>query len=712
VGVYLLSCDEQQANAHWQRWLQAEPVSPYLAVLSTHSTPLGSESDPHTLFSIRLIAKNGTRVACVAFFLFGLALCELLTHAFPPIWGAAISVTGPLPDLLSIFLLLPWFVLAFSPSLTLGICYSLFRVEEAEFFKEVECSGVDIHPVVPTFAWVLFPKDMLIIQLSVFAFFVPRFLALLNLWSAISLSFPLLLWALLLLVPYEFVNLSRDYANKEGHEIFSVLIYWKLELLEKSRRIFTLFFIPTFFYCLMYICTQLHMGAAYLNFSHIDINNLSFSSGIRLLASSSASKGLGKVGIRDVDHIMTYTINHNMALSQVFGFLMVLVTISIFFLYTRLLRSRSYFKEDIWYNQKFHPALVPSPATLKSYTKAANIHIVLSSLWLFWMICICTVLLVLAALSMSDEHIGWLPIGLVAPFVWYRSVVRIWVGGFLSQVFLMGGFASVLLWLLMWLYSLVNSSWRSLTTVLSDSKGRHYQAKAILRGLCRQQKISLPLLHIDEATASWPMTTPLLPAPRFCVVHLSDVLAKELNDEQLTLVLAHELAHVTLHARKLWLIQLFSRLSVLGAGHLTLLLDYWKMELEADDFAARVTGNQDALMKLLEKLPQIELDTELRLRLARDNSANSVLSAQRALVLDGVRLLQKSLSFLSLSLGGGRLVSGVAELYKFHFGDTLWGALHPPYEVRAMNLRYRFDVAAKLDDVEIIQGLSQDSRDE
>lgn len=685
MGVYLLSCDEQQANALWLRWLQSEPVSSDIAVLSTHSTPVGSESDPHTFFSIQLIPKKGLRIGCIVIFLFGLALCELLTHAFPPLWTAAIRDTGLFPDILSVFLLMLWFILAFSPTIILGIYYSLFRREEAHFFKEVERSGVDIHPVVPTVAWVLFPKDMLIIQLSVFAVFIPRFLTLVNLWNAISLFSPLLLLMLLWMVPYELVDLSRIYANKKEHKTVSVLTYWKLELLEKSRRICVLFYLPPFFYCLIYFCTQLYIAAVSHPLSISNRDNLSLSSVVRLLAALSASKGLGNIGIRDGDYILNYTINHYVVLSQSLGFLMVVVTLSIFYFNIRLLKSRSFFKKDFWYDQKFHPALVPSPVAHKSYARAANIHIVLSSLLLFWSVGICTVLLVFAILSMSDVHIGWLPLGWVVPLVWYRSVVGMWVGGFLSNVFLIGVFASTLLWLLMWLYSLVNTSWRSLS-VLRDYTGRHHKAKAILRGLCRQQKISSPLLHIDGGSAGWPMTTSLLPASRFCVVHLSGTLAEELNDEQLTLVLAHELAHVTLHARKLWLIQLISRMSVLGAGHLTLLLDYWKMELEADDFAVRVTGNRDALVELLEKLPQIEFDAELRLRAARNSSANSVLNVSRSLVLDGVRLLQKPLSFVPKRLGGGRLVSGVTELYKFHFGVSLWGALHPPYEVRAATL--------------------------
>jgi len=223
--------------------------------------------------------------------------------------------------------------------------------------------------------------------------------------------------------------------------------------------------------------------------------------------------------------------------------------------------------------------------------------------------------------------------------------------------------------------------------------------QATLNDLCKQHHIPSPKVAIEHGGIAWPTTISILPFTRFCVIRISDALVEKLTPTQLRLVLAHELGHAKKHVKKLWLTQLFSCLSLISPAYFTILLNYWKIEMEADDFAVQITEQPLELISLLEELDtmtaaaEAEAEKERWERLWLQSEAQAQGSGRRA---------DRTTSSPKHQL---------AMVYKMFFGDAIWGAAHPPNEVRKVRLGQRTEVVARSEIEEHIQELDQDSRD-
>ena len=80
-----------------------------------------------------------------------------------------------------------------------------------------------------------------------------------------------------------------------------------------------------------------------------------------------------------------------------------------------------------------------------------------------------------------------------------------------------------------------------------------------------------------------------------------------LNEKEIQAVISHELGHIKQGLRKIALLKFLSRIAMFPNFFLTILLDFRRMEDEADKFAIIVTGNREALKSALEKLATAKL---------------------------------------------------------------------------------------------------------
>jgi Zn-dependent protease with chaperone function len=390
---------------------------------------------------------------------------------------------------------------------------------------------------------------------------------------------------------------------------------------------------------------------------------------------------MNKMNSVDIFYILGQMKNNDIALSIIrtvgafnspfiLPLIFILISLYLFFLYKYWF---SRLTKDFFTGKDINPNSAPRIKPGKS-TKLVNVYILFNWLFTFSLNVLNLAILGIIILWIYNGNSDWLPARWIVPLIWYQALFQYLLGesiGRLVTIFLLLGiFSPILLWLLMYIFSLLKTCKRVLISLLSFKRVNR-QVKIITQYLCNQLNISSPYLYIENTDEIWPNSLPLLPTSRFCIINLSNRLVTNLTEKQLTLILAHELAHTTLHVKKLWIMQLLSIISIVGPGYLTLLLDYRKMELEADGFSVYVTGDRQAFIELLEKKDILEF----RIRLDQ-------IAKQR----------QRTEIRANLSDKKKGIIFGVKELYKFHFENALWGYLYPLPRERSLRLRCRFDL--------------------
>lgn len=267
-------------------------------------------------------------------------------------------------------------------------------------------------------------------------------------------------------------------------------------------------------------------------------------------------------------------------------------------------------------------------------------------------------------LGSSDGNAGSLGIEFALPSFWYRAVLEALVGssdaGYLAG-WLIGIIfcAPATVWLTMWVVACCQD-WRMIALLL---------ARKVQRVPTEVAGVDGPRLLLEKGFGKWPESKMLLPVLAWTVVCASGGLLAELGDRKARVVLAHEVGHALLHLRLLWMLQALSRLSLCGPSLLTVLVDYRRIELEADEFALNSTTDPDALVSVLTDLPSLDLRAELQ-------SINLPVETERLAATERLRQI-------------GRLpaITLVKGLYFFYFGSALWGYFHPSLSDRLANVQ-------------------------
>ena len=705
MGVYLLGCNKEKAEELWKRWFEVVQISrsmfmrmavpePHFMAKKPEEEPNEAEKekkDSYTQLFLQFRPTITARILYITGLLLGLFIFEKMLLALPNI---GISLLAQAPFFV-FYITLLLCLSGLSPLLLLSYGALLIRRSEIEFQNFVTDERDDpeyqitIFPLSPPQSWVLFPGDILIIQGTVSGLFFIQFFQ----WFGVSQILIVLIPYVLIIMAAGMLVLARKYAFERIADAFHVLMYWKLEMARLAGRISHLFLFPLLFYLVISLLRVVSLSLPIWHKKVVFGDNY-----IPPVQNSSvANNGLVTIvgnppgfetwqGLKSLKAVQTIIYVIDPTLQEiVFGAGLILIII-LLILYLRRLSDIFNTKRlksllDVWkmLNEE-EDSTVSEKIDQKSFQNLCRNTILLNWFLLFIINTFGIISITTSILWMFNSRSEWLSIGWAAPLEWYREAFKSLLGNvagsIVSQILLLGICAPALLWLGMWLHSLVNS-YKSLILLLSFRRDKYYYyVNDVLVRLCTGQSIASPIVRIERNSVDRVDTTPLLPTVRFCVICLSEPLIASLTEKQRELVLEHELAHATKHAVLLWWTQFLSIFSVIGSGYLSLLLDHRKIELEADNAAVKRSEDipifEDALYK-----PAILTQT----------------------------LSENKQTQPNVNLG---IVKQIVDLYEFYFGTSVWGQLYPTPNKRIGNLHRRFSTVEKQDQfaapiVEIIE---------
>jgi len=141
------------------------------------------------------------------------------------------------------------------------------------------------------------------------------------------------------------------------------------------------------------------------------------------------------------------------------------------------------------------------------------------------------------------------------------------------------------------------------------------------------------------------------------IIELSSGTIELLTQQELKAAIAHELGHIRQGLWKVSVLKLLSSLAMFPNYYLTLCLDWAKKEMDADQFALKITKDAEPLKQALIKISTAQIPYSI---LATDNSLG---------------FFNKSIK-VCLKIFSKRLNSVIISV-KFFFGDRLFGYVHP-----------------------------------
>lgn len=676
MRVFILFCDQQHAEEIVDAWLE-EPVhhrivDPYVRykIESIHSG-----EKPSTWLSITCNPKRTARMHAVITMCCCLLLCPLALIPLQP------ALLRELYNFHNPFLLV-LLVLGVSLLLTLGFTSPLYTLGRLDWFCTLEEAYLRVHFVahgIPTYElidaryWTWFPRDKFFIAGGALLLSISYLCASYHAWVLLSLFVPYILLALLYFIPLTFL---RILAYGRLHDASDLPSYWKLEVAQWTQNVAESAFVLLIIVVSMWISAHIGM---YLTFQY---SSMSIERAFQLFATFNESTWLYGPnsfmpntldGMRNALSAALLTLPESHIWLFHYALILEGVFLALFFFAFFRVRE-SIFNARLLKLFNLTPALLPEKIAAKGVHPATNAAILLVWLsgWVISLLGLGVALLILLTIL----HIlpTWIPWQWLIAFLWYQTafqtVLGTVLGTIIADALLIMAALPLLLWTLFWCISLLRDFLQFLRLIFSREKVSD-EVEAIMHDLCKTLRISHPLIRPVHGTASWPKTRFLLPAPGLSVISLPDRLAGLRTQDRLRQVLAHELGHVIKHAGKVWSLQLLSRLSLTGPGYLTLLLDHWVMEMEADAFAVQATDDSLELIDLLTHLKEIAKTLAAKQPAeVRKRGAISTLMAKKL----NSRLVRRT------------WIAQVAKTYNIYFSDTLWGAFHPPEEERIENL--------------------------
>lgn len=673
VGVYQLSCNREDALKIWEQWRQSAPQGAEATDRAEEVAPLDLQvvpaaDDHRVICSFRSPITGDDRIATMAIIAVPLVVFLALSFKLMDVFYFAAHSRISL-------LLVPICVIVFTSSLFILI-FTLFQPlfhdedlqeQESSFVEFAQQSHIEVQQLTQTRHPLLFPGDISVLFAGFFLLLSFVFRLWTGSWGWFARFSPAIALMILLLLE----GVIRDYANTMYQVTYDAYRFWRIKSAEVLGSI-RLFLIPLALYMIISIFMSIDLFIYNANTRYEQTGNQGLSQQelvatyLRLFFDDPRLSTLGAMGAQDHDFVGVYRqavegIPANARLVVLIGESLLIATL-LFLAYVTFLLLDA--QRELWLTRwRDHP---PHRVPLEALTAPRLMSTSISMLvWVYWLF---AMIVNVAGLGVVILVISWvLGLGVgpfanewLTPLLWYEAALKSpWgaLGSWLARGTALLVCSPAILWLLLWVRSLLSPFW--LLIRLSFPRRRHYRATARLQFLCARLGISTPILVLEDASPNWASATIVLPSPRFSVIHVSSALIEELSETELDLVLAHELAHVTQHRWKLWLLPLLSRLCLIGPGYLALLLDYREMEFEADAFAIRVTGQPTVFAEMLQK--QALTDFLIRLRLP-----------------DSVSRSQEEQSNMV------RLISGI---YHFYFGAPLWGMIHPTAQERGLQAR-------------------------
>lgn len=550
----------------------------------------------------------------------------------------------------------------------------LFGIE-LKIIEHFTNSGIAVHRTSTNFSWSLFPFDYIV---TLLVMLLPG--ALLQDYS-FSL-YDLIFWYSPLIIIFflaffagiiQRFNSSVTNSNVHPYQYAQVTIHGHIDSVQLAIAMSSIFYFISWFVVHNFFKVTSIQPLAY----YFDTNK--FTDTFRIIIDWFLYDHWRHVGYISVDHMHmsfmsgAHRLDTSTFIISTLAFLTILEYFCLIFWLRKLVDQTGEYNAE----QSHAPQLPTFSVVLRrsAFTRHSQVMTIASIVWdqvhAVLLVAISSTISVLALLWL----VGWgsppVPLKWMAPFAWYRAALETslgpGLGGVLAVLATWLLFLPGLLWLLGWATAVARDTMSSVA-VLRRRAPPHDPFRRRLRWLCRQMGVPEPVLVVDEQAEAPSSTTPILPFLRTSVVRVSRPVLAQLSPTERDVLLAHELGHVVLHARRLWCVQLASRVCLLGPGALAVLLDYPAMELEADKFAIRATGARRACWELLSVLDAVQLRAQMH-------------AAVADLPRGGPRHLPARLLALPM-------LRPVAVAYNLLFGPALWGYARPSTQERMVALGF------------------------
>lgn len=722
MGVWLVECSEEELTELWDEWLNYRycnysktirdrfdslvyvltEVSRYNTFTGVFSTPgdmfpritpdiaiidpdlwFGKIDDHRTLIRFEIHTTRFTKYIISTIIAILVVVLFFSTHYLFYILAFPIRYLGFCGAIIALLLGFVYVIIIIMPSAILYSLSNLFTWIEAEFITLLELSGKDIYPVADPPHFALFPGDfLLIIQMVLLplAFSFTIWIGNIDFWLIFT---PFLLFYLL-----QFLRQAVTlYTHNKLVHMLEIYEYWRARATILSG-LSNVFVVAGGSYLVLSLFQKANFNATFSYFKAQVVPNISLSEAILLvprgfqllfeIPNTSYSIALASANEHIPQHIVTSI-----------GIFMLAITAGSYWILLSILKKNITLYK-LWKESSGNIQFGNIPLLRVHSSSSILVHFMIILNWLIvllqslvgllaiilaitWIVCDASIRL----LEENSLLLGW-----YKPFLWYQSSIEATFGStlgwFIARICILIITLPGILWLWMNIHFIFRLCLKCFDT--TNKKNDHY-FRFIFKELYQDLHIPSPQFILDDTNAYSANTTIFLPSSHYNAITISiyfAIVVAERHIKQLQAIIGHELGHVVLHSKRLWYTQLFSVLSLLGPGYLTLLLDFWNMELEADAFALKAIKDPQPLEDLLRDEEILKLRAQ---RLFRQRSPEPI---------------QYRPTWLDRWSAHWTLIAELRELYQFYFDPnaTIWGYLRPSSEERIEQLRRQWSSAA------------------
>jgi Zn-dependent protease with chaperone function len=663
MGAYVLRCDPATAQEAYDNWLTSQSKITRdwrnLQRVKVYSAAAPPAANTNTVLTTRLESHNGLRAIWLIISLVAIIVSDLIMVR----WFQQMVVSEFTPQIQGgeIISNIVTAVLVALPGALPFASLFIFRVfagmVEDNLMASIEDSGIDVQALSKHHDWLWFPGDMAIIagiQLGLLAF---QYVLWFGNVAPLRVYLPILLVIVIFILLYAMAESTKARLSRQPHRH----VHSRVQVSTVALRISVAFVLVLGLWWIM-------LGLLHNAFASWVLSSQS---------PTRAEPSLIAIAAFDLPKLMSETsysqLEANILLYM--GFLPFSATTVLIMLLPLL-----YVTREVWLGlsgMSESVLLRPGSGLIPKIGDAEppfmmRLVIVLTWLGTMWMMVAGAVIALVGIVWMFWGYRDWMPLIMVAPFLWSQGALETLLGATLGRVavrvMILAIMAPALILVLMWVVAQVAVFKRLLHDLIFNREVSE-PVRENIHSLSQAAGMASPMVLPDDSGAVWPDVWAFLPFTRLAVVRVSRHLVEELEVRYLRLVLAHELGHIAMHLRGIWLAQLLSRFSLLGSGYLTLLFDYERYEIEADRFAFQLTGDREGLAELLGKSAELGL----RARLKKLQQDGEQLSGNEPKSLRGV--------------AGTKTWQQLTALYRLCYAEGLWGYEHPPLEERLATIR-------------------------
>lgn len=214
-----------------------------------------------------------------------------------------------------------------------------------------------------------------------------------------------------------------------------------------------------------------------------------------------------------------------------------------------------------------------------------------------------------------------------------------WVGVILAKVLIFCISLPILIMVLRRFVNILGAEWRRIKKIVLTLIHKSRIPKEIIKYteyICRKNSLKMPKFKISGSKKII-VSANLSVFARRSVLTISKGALNRLDKNELKAVIVHEIGHIKQGLRKLSFARLISKLAMFPNQFLTVMFDFSGMELEADRFCLKATGDKKALKEAIIKaslLNTLETPGEKRITQFFKNIPNIYKFYKKIVIID------------------------------------------------------------------------------